>query len=63
MYVCIIYLMYVRFEIFTTVTMKNAVFRNVMQIGSCINLCFGGRYRLHHQGDKNQGARKDISSN
>jgi hypothetical protein len=27
----------VRFEVFTTVTMKNAVFRDVTQRGSCMN--------------------------
>jgi hypothetical protein len=32
----------VRFEVFTTVTMKNAIFWDVMPCGSCKNLCFGG---------------------
>jgi hypothetical protein len=37
--------------------MKNAVFSNVMPCGSCKNRRVGGKYRLHHQGDKNrQGA-------
>jgi hypothetical protein len=44
----------VRFEDFAAVTMKNAVFRNVTPCGSCKNLSFGGEYRLHHQGGKNQ---------
>jgi hypothetical protein len=39
---------------FTAVTMKNAIFWDVSPRGSCKNQCFGGIYRLHHQGDKNQ---------
>jgi hypothetical protein len=49
---------YVRFEIFTAVTMKNAVYWDVTPCGSCRDRCFGGTYRLHHQGDKN-----NVSSN
>jgi hypothetical protein len=30
--------------------------------GSCKNLCFGGTYRLHYQGEKNQRARKFKST-
>jgi hypothetical protein len=33
--------------------MKNAVFWEVTQCGSCKNRRFGGTYRLHHQGVKN----------
>jgi hypothetical protein len=33
---------YVRFEVFTAVTMKNAVFWDVTQCGSCKNRSFGG---------------------
>jgi hypothetical protein len=44
---------YVRFEIFTAVTMKNAVFCDVAPCRSCkINRRFGGTYRLHLQGRK-----------
>jgi hypothetical protein len=32
----------VRFEVFTVVTMKNAVFWDVTPCGSCENRCFGG---------------------
>jgi hypothetical protein len=32
----------VRFEVFTTVTMKNAVFLDVTPCGSCKNRRFGG---------------------
>jgi hypothetical protein len=32
----------VRFEVFTAVTMKNAVFWDVTPCGSCKNRCFGG---------------------
>jgi hypothetical protein len=42
-----------RFEIFTAVTMKNAVFWDVTPCDPCMNRCFVGTYRLHHQGDKN----------
>jgi hypothetical protein len=35
----------VRFEGFTAVTMRNAVFWVVMLCGSCKNQCFGGTYR------------------
>jgi hypothetical protein len=42
----------VRFEVFTAVTMKNAVFWDVAPCRSCVNLRFGGIYRLHLQGKK-----------
>jgi hypothetical protein len=45
-----------RFEFFTAVTMKNAVFWNVMPCGSCKNRRFGGTYHLNHQGNKNRRA-------
>jgi hypothetical protein len=44
---------YVRFEVFTAVTMMNAVVWDVTLCSSCKNRCFGGTYRLLHQGDKN----------
>jgi hypothetical protein len=34
--------LYVRFEVFTAVTMKNGVFCDVMPCGSCKNRRFGG---------------------
>jgi hypothetical protein len=40
----------VRFEFFTAVTMKNAVFWDVAPCRSCVNRLFGGTYRLHLQG-------------
>jgi hypothetical protein len=43
-----------RFEVFTAVTMKNAVFWNVTLYDPCKNRRFGGTSLLHHQGDKNQ---------
>jgi hypothetical protein len=42
----------VRSEVFTEVTMKNAVFWDVAQCRSCVNRRFGGTYRLHLQGRK-----------
>jgi hypothetical protein len=41
----------VRFEVFTTVTMKNVVFWDVTPRGSCKNRRLGGTYHLHHQGE------------
>jgi hypothetical protein len=38
----------VRFEVFTVVTMKNAIFWDVTSCGSCKNQCFRGKYRLCH---------------
>jgi hypothetical protein len=35
-----------RFEVFTALTKKNAVFWDVTHCGSCKNLCIGGTYRL-----------------
>jgi hypothetical protein len=45
------YCNYVRFEVFMAVTMKNAVFWDVMPCGCCKNRRFGGTY---HQGEENQ---------
>jgi hypothetical protein len=42
----------VRFEVFTAVTMKNAVFWDVAPYSYCVNRRFGGTYRLHLQGRK-----------
>jgi hypothetical protein len=41
--------MYVRFEVFTAVTMKKAVFWDVALSRYCVNRRFGGTYRLHLQ--------------
>jgi hypothetical protein len=50
---------HVRFEVFTAVAMKNAVFWGVTPCDSCKNRCFGETYRLHHQGDMNRWARDE----
>jgi hypothetical protein len=50
-------------EVFTALTVKNAVFWGVTQCGSCKNRRFGGTYRLHHQGDRNWRVRKSVSCN
>jgi hypothetical protein len=42
--------LYVRFEAFTAVTMKNVVLWDVALCRSCVNRRFGGTYRLHLQG-------------
>jgi hypothetical protein len=44
------------------VTMKNAIFWDVMLCGSCKNQRFRGTYHFHHQGDKNWRARNNVSS-
>jgi hypothetical protein len=56
-------LCYVIFEVFTAVTMKNAVFWDVMPYGCYKNRRFGGTYRLYNQGDKNRLASNNASSN
>jgi hypothetical protein len=45
-------ILHVRFEVFTAVTMKNAVFWDVAPCRSCVNRRFGGTYRLHLHGKK-----------
>jgi hypothetical protein len=45
---------FVRFEVFTAVTMMNGVFWDVTLCGPRKNQRFGGTWHLHHQGDKNQ---------
>jgi hypothetical protein len=40
------------FEVFTAVTMKNVVFRDVAPCRSYVNRRFGGTYHLHLQGRK-----------
>jgi hypothetical protein len=44
----------VRFEVPAAVTMKIAIFWDVMPLGSCKKLCFRGTYYLHYQDEKNQ---------
>jgi hypothetical protein len=56
-------LSHIRFEVFTVVTMKNAVFWDVMPHGSCKNQSFGGTYHFRHQGDKIRQAMNNVSSN
>jgi hypothetical protein len=46
-------LLLVRFEVFTAVTVKNSVFWDVTQCGSCRIRRFGGTSRHNHQSDKN----------
>jgi hypothetical protein len=43
---------YVRFEVFTAVTMKNAVFWDVAPYRYYVNRRFGGANLLHLQGGK-----------
>jgi hypothetical protein len=43
---------YVRFEVFTALIMKNAVFWDVALCRSCVNRLFIGAYRLHLHGRK-----------
>jgi hypothetical protein len=53
--------LHVGFEVFTAVTMKNAVFWEVAPCGFCKNQCFGGTC-LHLQGRKNPRAKKNVGS-
>jgi hypothetical protein len=43
---------FVRFEVFTAMTMKNTVFWDVTPCCCCKNRRFGETYLLHHQGIK-----------
>jgi hypothetical protein len=42
----------VTFYVSTAMTMKNAVFLDVIPRGSCENRRFGRTYRFYHQGDR-----------
>jgi hypothetical protein len=53
----------VRVQVFTAVNMKNAVFWDMTPCGSCKIRSFGGTYHLHHQDEKNQGARNKVRGN
>jgi hypothetical protein len=50
---CKSFFVFVTFEVFTAMIM-NAVFWGVTPCSSRENRRFGGKYRLHHQGDKNR---------
>jgi hypothetical protein len=52
---------YVRFEVFSAVTMKNVIFLDVTSCGSCKRRHFGGTYRLHLQSENNQRTRNSLS--
>jgi hypothetical protein len=47
---------YVGFEVLTVVTMKNAIFWDVVLCGFIINRRFGGMCRLHLQGRRNNAS-------
>jgi hypothetical protein len=49
-------LLFVRFEVFTAVIMKNAVFWDVAPCRYFVNRRFGGTYHLHLQGIRNPRA-------
>jgi hypothetical protein len=42
----VVWIQHVRFEVFTAVTMKNAVSWDVASCRPCVNRRFGGTYRL-----------------
>jgi hypothetical protein len=46
------YKFFVRFEVFTAMTMKNAVYWDVAPCSSCVNRRFRGTYPLRLQGRK-----------
>jgi hypothetical protein len=51
----------VRFEVFTAMTMKKAVFWDVAPCRYCVNRRFGGTYYLHLQGRRKEKKRKFVS--
>jgi hypothetical protein len=53
--------MFLRFWVFTAMTMKNAVFWDVALCGSCKNQRFRGTWRLHLQGKKILELRKALA--
>jgi hypothetical protein len=59
---CLLSISPIRFEMFTTVTMRNVVFWDVTPCSSCYNRLFVGTYRLHRQDVKYQRARNKVSS-
>jgi hypothetical protein len=52
----------VRFEVFTSVTMKNAILWRARSYGSCKIRRLGGTYLLHLHGDKNLRAMFEVTS-
>jgi hypothetical protein len=54
------------FEVFTAVTLKNAVFWDVAPCRSCVNRSFGGTYRFHLQdrkiGEQGNGVSRWLQS-
>jgi hypothetical protein len=58
-----IFISVVLFEVFTVVTIKNAVFWDVTPCDSYNNRRFKGNHYLLHVGDKNWQARNNVSSN
>jgi hypothetical protein len=58
-------LCWVRFEVFTAVTMKNAVFWDVTPCGSCKNWCLGGTQRrrnIQEDGVLHSHCRKNLKT-
>jgi hypothetical protein len=53
----------ITFEVFTGVTMKNAIFLDVAPCESSQNRRFEGTYHLHFQGGKNERATNSVNSN
>jgi hypothetical protein len=53
--------MLVRFEVFTVVTIEKAVFWDVAPCRYCVNRRYGGTYRLHLQGRRQEGIRERTS--
>jgi hypothetical protein len=59
-------ILHVRFEVFTAMTKKNAVFWDVASCRYFVNRRFGGTYRLHLQGIRNPQAmnqREQVNTN
>jgi hypothetical protein len=54
------FMVFLSSKVFKAVIMKNAAFQDVTSCGTSKNRCFGGTYRLHHQGENNQGTMKNM---
>jgi hypothetical protein len=53
---------YVKFEVFTAVTSRNAAFFDVTPCDSRKNRRFGATYCFNHHDEKNHGVRNNVRS-
>jgi hypothetical protein len=55
--------LYLRFEVFTAVTMKNAVFCDMAPCSYCVNRRLGGTYRLHFRAEEKKKKIRERGTN